>query len=585
MSLYVILTVTGWLIPTIRIWVNALFLDTAVGFLTQGQGLARLGIFLVLLGLILLVNILISPLAEWCRQRIENEVERKYKAALVQKTSGLYLEDIENPQIADRILRVRQDASDHVMKGMDGVLGIGGIIVQAAGFMTVLVFQVWQAVFPILVIFCLVAWMSWMGGLRQYRARQQVSGKKRQSDALEEMLLDRSCADERTLFSYLPFVQKKWDDAYMQARKKERAVVVKNLFQIKGISIAATAVTLACAFVLLWPIARGQISAGMFIALIQGAQNLVSLLSWDLSDQVAQAAVYREYLKDLRAFLKLREQEGILDAPAPEIPKLERIEFSHVSFAYPGSKRKVLDDLSFVMEKDRHYALVGANGAGKTTIIKLLTELYEDFEGEIRINGRSIREYSRAELKSYVTVLFQDFGRFEVSVYDNMTLGNEGRGFQREDTGRIQSLLKDMGLWEMCRSLPRGLNTILGKLSEDGVDLSGGQWQKLAMIRVLLSPSPLVVLDEPTAALDPISESQLYENFARISQKRTALLITHRLGSVSLADQILVLDHGQVREQGTHSELMAENGLYKLMYESQRGWYDDRETQVPDFQG
>lgn len=234
MSLYVILTVTGWLIPTIRIWVNALFLDTAVGFLTQGQGLARLGIFLVLLGLILLVNILISPLAEWCRQRIENEVERKYKAALVQKTSGLYLEDIENPQIADRILRVRQDASDHVMKGMDGVLGIGGIIVQAAGFMAVLVFQVWQAVFPILVIFCLVAWMSWMGGLRQYRARQQVSGKKRQSDALEEMLLDRSWRMSGRFFLIFLLFRKNGMMPIWRPGKKSGRWWLKICFRSKG---------------------------------------------------------------------------------------------------------------------------------------------------------------------------------------------------------------------------------------------------------------------------------------------------------------------------------------------------------------
>ncbi len=493
----------------------------------------------------------------------------------MEKISRLCLEDLENPEISDRIQRVQKDAAEHVMKGMDGVLAIGGIGVQAAGFLSMLFFQAWWSVFPITVILGIVAAMSWEGGLRQYRAVQEVSQEKRLCDALEEMLLDRKYTDERTLFSYLPFVQDQWNKLYMKVRRKERKVVVKNLFQIKGISISATAVTLACAFVLLWPIAWGQISAGMFIALIQGAENLVSLLSWDLSDQVAQAAVYREYLNDLGIFMGLREQEGILDAPKRGERQLERIEFSHVSFSYPGSQRKVLDDLNLVIEKDRHYALVGANGAGKTTLIKLLTGLYEDYEGEIRINGRSIREYSRAELKSYMTVLFQDFGRFEVSLYDNMVLGSGGQDLKDVDPERPKGLLKDMGLWEMCLRLPHGMDTVLGKLSNDGVDLSGGQWQKLAMIRVLLSPSPLVILDEPAAALDPTSESHLYENFGRISQNRTALLITHRLGSVRLADQIIVLDKGGVKEQGTHRELMAAKGLYKTMYESQRGWYDD----------
>ena len=233
----------------------------------------------------------------------------------------------------------------------------------------------------------------------------------------------------------------------------------------------------------------------------------------------------------------------------------------------------MLRDLCLKMEPGRHYAVVGRNGAGKTTLTKLLTGLYTDYEGEILINNKSIKNYAASELKSFFAVLFQDFSRYHISLRDNIAIGDI-RNFGNPDTDRnIEKILDELNMTDNIRTLPDKMNTHLGKLDEKGVDFSGGQWQRLAIARVMLSPAPMYILDEPTAALDPMSESKIYGDFEYISRQKTTLLISHRLGATKTADYILVLDDGHIVQQGSHATLMQYDGLYKDMYDSQRSWY------------
>jgi len=217
---------------------------------------------------------------------------------------------------------------------------------------------------------------------------------------------------------------------------------------------------------------------------------------------------------------------------------VNRIEFRNVTFRYPGTKRDVLKNLNLVIESGKHYAFVGANGSGKTTITKLLTGLYEEFEGDILINNSSIKMYSKEELKSMFAVVYQDFAKYEISLKDNIALGNvNGYSIQR-----FQEAIEESGLIELVQELPRGIDSYIGRIIKDSLDLSGGQWQRIAMARTLVSNASLRILDEPTAALDPVSESRLYENFEKINHGKTTLLISHRLASTKLADVIYVIE-------------------------------------------
>ena len=309
----------------------------------------------------------------------------------------------------------------------------------------------------------------------------------------------------------------------------------------------------------------GSVTIGLFIAMTQAFVNFD--IVWGFMDTVNGIAADAEFFKDLTTFLALREDKTA-DASAPVMPPATsaRIELRDVRFRYPGTERYVLDGLSLTLEAGKRYALVGANGCGKTTLTRLLTGLYPAESGRIRVNGRDIWEITAAELHNLVSVVYQDFARYSVSLGDNIFLGQ-----QPAEDGK---LFERTGLGSLVARLPRGVDTPLGKIASDGVDISGGEWQRVAIARSLSRPAALRILDEPTAALDPMAESELYTSFEQLTEGATTLLITHRLGATKTADVILVMDSGGIVEAGSHTELMRSGGLYAHMYASQRYWYE-----------
>jgi ATP-binding cassette subfamily B protein len=293
------------------------------------------------------------------------------------------------------------------------------------------------------------------------------------------------------------------------------------------------------------------------------------MMSWNLSYTMSELANNREYLKDLTTFCALTETEGALDLPSKNTLTFESIEFKNVSFKYPDTDKYILKDFNLRLEKNLHYAFVGVNGAGKTTITKLLTGMYTNYEGEILINRKSLREYTQAELKGFFAVVYQDFAKYYISLKDNIALGN----VLNTDEKAIGEVASIIGLDDVITNLKDGLDTPLGKIKEDGTDLSGGEWQKVAIARTLYNPAEIRILDEPTAALDPVAESNVYAMFGRISAGKSTIFITHRLGAARLADEIIVIDDGKVAEKGSHEKLLSQNGIYAEMFEAQRSWY------------
>lgn len=266
----------------------------------------------------------------------------------------------------------------------------------------------------------------------------------------------------------------------------------------------------------------------------------------------------------------MSEEDGVLELPE-YTQKIEEIEFREVTFRYPGAEADVLKNVSFVMTTGKNYALVGANGAGKTTVIKLLTGLYKNYSGEIRVNGKELKQYSKAEQKGFFSVVYQDFVRHALTFRENCQLGNL---CAEMDAKKVSELLETFQLKETIETFPGSYDTVLGKVREGGVDLSGGQWQKLAMIRALLRPANVRILDEPTASLDPKMESEIYGLFQQLTEEKLTILISHRLGFAKLADEILVFENGRIYEQGDFEFLMNRRGLFFDMYEEQRSWYE-----------
>jgi ATP-binding cassette subfamily B protein len=422
-------------------------------------------------------------------------------------------------------------------------------------------------------------YLAFRTGKVNYETEKEAVKHERRAGYLQEVLTSRDYTEERSLFGYTGELNKIWYDKYEAARKIRVKAHMKLMLSLKGSSVIILFTAALIIGVLFAPLGSGAISTGMFMGFVTAVFNLTFLIGNELVWFTGQVAKDREYLKDLAAFSCLSEHEGALSFPEASVPEPGLIELVNVSFRYPGTDRDILKNLSLKFLGGRRYALVGANGAGKTTIAKLLTGLYTNYEGEILIDGTELRRLPAARIKALFCVVYQDFAKYQIPLKDAVTLGAV-TGAPAPDAPALMAgekaareALEKIGLGSLPAELPRGMDTPLGRIREGGVDISGGQWQRVAIARSLASPAPVRILDEPTASLDPVAESALYELYGEISRGKTTVVITHRLGAARRAGEILVIDGGRVAEKGSHDALMAEGGLYAAMYESQRGWY------------
>ena len=312
-------------------------------------------------------------------------------------------------------------------------------------------------------------------------------------------------------------------------------------------------------------------SIGVFSQMVEAAGGLNRTLE-GLVMNVTELFKRCGYAYEFVIFLRYPE---VLQKGNRPVPKgLHTIEFRDVSFAYPGSGHKVLDGVSLRVEKGERLSLVGLNGAGKTTLIKLLCRLYDPEEGQILLDGTDIREYDPEQYRAAFAPVFQDFSLFAFSVAENICLKDE-KEITKEERARVLSLIGRTGLERMTEKLPRGIDTPLFKLFDSqGVEPSGGEQQKLALARALYKDASVIILDEPTAALDPIAEYEIYRKFNDLIENKTAFYISHRLSSCRFCDHIAVFSGGRVAEYGTHEELVGkEGGLYAGMFEAQAQYY------------
>jgi ATP-binding cassette subfamily B protein len=277
------------------------------------------------------------------------------------------------------------------------------------------------------------------------------------------------------------------------------------------------------------------------------------------------------FLTDLLAFfeMKPRVESKENGARAPR-PVVRGFEFRNVSFTYPGTNRRILSDFNFTLQPGERVALIGENGQGKTTIVKLITRLYDPTEGQILLDGVDLREYDLDDLHAEIGVIFQDFMRYEMTARENIEVGRIEVPHSIEE---IEYAAEKSLAAGVVAKLQGGYDQMLGRRFEGGVDLSGGEWQKLALARAYLRDAQLLILDEPTAALDAKSEMEVFERFAELTEGKMALLISHRFSTVRMADRIVVLEAGRLVEEGSHSQLMALDARYAAMFEMQAASY------------
>ncbi len=508
--------------------------------------------------------------------RIEVSSAYQMNREAVKKRSRLHYSLIEDAQAWELSRRVSKDMEENIWGMLQNACNFLLGVVRTGGVLLIIFSQsLWLGVLMVLVSVPLIYFSITSGG-RVYKAFKEASVFARRSEYLQGIMTGRDAVDERSLFDYTFHVNMDWNRQKEEYQKISMQAETKKEMRNTGSGILTNLVCVVMICFLILELSRGTVSIGIFIALSKAIYDMINLMSNEIGRSVIRLARYTAYMKDLTAFANLKEMDGTNDLPAEQREKFDSLVLKNVSFCYPGTERYILKDMNMELKSGLHYAFVGENGAGKTTVIKLLTGLYDNYEGSILLNNRELKEYKPSEIKAIFSNVWQDFARYQDTAANNILIGDIRHMQDEEARERMESYAKELDIFDEIEAMKQGFDTPLGKLTEHGVDLSGGQWQRVAMARSLMNPAPIQILDEPTAALDPVSESRLYEEFEKISRGRTTIFISHRLGSTKLADQIFVLKSGKVEETGSHDELMELQGLYARMYESQRSWYEEK---------
>ena len=568
--------------PTLMAICTANFVDTATAVFNGTKPADAITEPLIFVVAVVAFNWVQRNITHFCWVDLRLRLTDQYITALNEKKARLEYTHIENSESWDLIKRVcgkelasgksDYEAVEKFIGGWESIQQMIIAITRILGLLSVFLAYAWWSAIVVVILSVPLYIISVRNGKRNYGAEKQVQADTRRVEYLGDVLRSREYAEERSLFGFSDRVGGMFHKHLDISVNEKASAQLKSMQDSNLGTVFSVSIWFIIAIALLPSTASGDITLGMYIGLIGCVTDLVQCVGNRLSWAAEDLSQQQEYISDLTAFANLSETPNATDKPAPVPEDVEIIRFENVRFAYPGTDKLILDGLDLEIRKGIKYAFVGANGAGKTTVTKLLTGLYTNYEGRITVNGKELRELTTGEQKALYAVVHQDFARYFISLRDNITLGNVNI-MDSDNEAIVQSVVSATGLAPIAAKLPAGLDTELGRLHKGGQDLSGGEWQRVAIARSTISNAPVVILDEPTAALDPIAESNLYAEFDKISRGKTSIFISHRLGSTKLADVIYVFADGRVKESGTHAALMEQNGLYAEMYDAQKEWY------------
>ena len=567
-------------LPIATLYVGKLIIDEAVrlvgagvaGDVAEAWQRGQLDHLLVLLGLefgLAIGSDLLGRMTSYVDTLLSERFTNATSIRLMEHAAELDLEDFEDADLQDKLDRARRQT-------MGRMSLMGQLFGQAQDAITVLSFAAGLLAYaPWLMVLLAVALVPAFIGESHFNALNyslnfQWTPERRQLEYLRQMGASVETAKEVKIFNLNRFFIERFrtlSDRFYQANR--RLAARRAAWGTVLAALGTLGYYVAYAYIA-WRTVRGDFSIGDLTFLAGSFRRLRQLLE-SLLTGFSQVAGQALYLDDLYSFFEIepeiRSKPGALPVPAP----IRRgFVFEDVGFRYEGSERWALRGLSFELHAGEVLALVGENGAGKTTLVKLLARLYDPDEGRILLDGRDLRDYDLDDLRANIGVIFQDFVRYHLTAAENIGVGQIDA---MDDRARIERAARKGMADEVVAGLPRGYDQVIGRRFKDGVDLSGGQWQKIAIARAYMRDAQVMILDEPTAALDARSEYEVFERFKELSDNKTAVLISHRFSSVRMADRILVLADGKVEASGTHAELMAQGGRYAELFELQAAGY------------
>ena len=558
------------LLPVLLLWITKLIIDGIVYAVSNHQPVGPRFWWLVAaeFSLAVLNSILVRTI-DYSDSLLADKYTRHVSIRVLEHASSLDLTAYEDPVFYDRLERARVQATDRLVM----IQAVGRLVQQVITTITlsisIMFFSPWLMLLLILGVvpaFMGESHFAFLGYAKNFRQ----TPLRRQLDYLRILGGSKEAAKELKLFGLRKFLIDRFtklsDEIYVENIGLSRRKLIAGSL----LSMVGTMGYYSAYVFVIWRTVNGALSIGT-LTFLAGAIQQASTNIQQIFSTIAAIGDQALFLTDLLAFFQMeptiRSKPNALPAPRPI---KQGVEFRNVSFSYPGNSRLILDHINFQLHPGERLALIGENGQGKTTIVKLITRLYDPTEGQILLDGIDLRDYDLEDLHREMGVIFQDFMRYEMTAAENIAVG---RVEELKNPELLQiAAHKSMADATIAR-LPKGYDQMLGRRFEEGVDISGGEWQKVALARAYLRDAQILILDEPTAALDARSEFEVFQRFAELTAGKMALFISHRFSTVRSADRIIVLENGRIAEEGSHDQLSRLGGKYAEMFEMQASSY------------
>ncbi|MFL5588348.1 MAG: ABC transporter ATP-binding protein [Ktedonobacteraceae bacterium] len=563
--------------PAASVWISGLVIDSVV-LSIRIHSTSPIWLPVGLQLAVALLSNLLGTLSNIVQQLLQEQVSNRVQVLILEKSNTLDLAFFENPEFYDKLRQAADQSTYQPVSMISQTFDLFRTTVTLLSMIFLLLQLAWWLAIVALIVpipaFISSIHYGWRGFLRMRRQ----SPERRLMDYFNRLMTTDTYNKEIKLFTLGSFLIGRFRRLANKLYEEDKVIVVRRYLSnflwssLTGVANSAIYFYVALQVVL----SMGRISLGSLTrytqAALQAGQNFQGLLNGISSayENNLYVATLFEFLEYEPEIVSPKHPQPI--DPAPEVSGLE-IEFRNVSFTYAGKDPETeaaLKNVSFTIQAGEAVALVGRNGAGKTTIVKLLTRLYDPDEGEILIGGRNIKEYDLEELREKVGVIFQDYVTYFMSARENIGVG---RIAEIENQALVSSAAQKSGANTVIDKLPEGYETMLGRWFEKGTQLSGGEWQKVALARAFMRDAPILILDEPTSSLDAQAEYDVFAKFRVLTKGKTAIFISHRFSTVRLADRILVLENGQIIENGPHQELIALGGRYAELFNLQAEAY------------
>jgi len=574
-SARIVLLVILGLLPVVSIYLVKLLVDSVTaGDLGIGNGaianpelvLKSIAPLLIGIGVTALVLMLCNALSELVNTAQTLKVSDYMRNILHAKSIEIDLAYYEDPRYHDTLQLAQQEATYRPNQILSRLAQVGQNSLSLVAMLGLLLTLHWGISLVLLLVAIPSVWVRLCYTREQYQWQREWTPVDRQSMYFGLLLTNEHFAKEIRLFGLGKLFSQRFDRLRAQIFKARLKLISRRVLSFLAANVVSGILIGGVYGFILYQTLQGTLKLGDLVlyhqALQRGQRALKALMS-------GVSGLYEDnlFLSNLYEFLDLKPN---IIAPAQPLtlprPMAKGIAFEHVDFQYSGTTRQALKDISFRVAPGETVALVGENGSGKTTLIKLLCRLYDPTNGSIEIDGMPLQRFDVTDLRQQISVIFQDYAKYQLSAKDNIWLGNVDLSPGNE---AIVSAAKRAGAHEVIERLPQQYDTMLGKLFKGGEELSIGQWQKVALARAFLRDSQVIVLDEPTSAMDPKAEYEVFKRFKALIKDQAAILITHRLSTVKMADRIYVMDQGRIVESGSHDELVKQGGLYEQLFETQ----------------